>query len=222
VAKIKWYGAGIYKAATRSAKGATRKVSADIVKDAKAAAPRGVTGNARRAVAMGDTTVANDLVSTPVGLIGGDGKSFKYVLAIEFGRRKGKKQPPSEELLLWVKRIVKPTFSRKGDTRRARTAIGASLRRAFAKPQPFTGKVKRVSRNEKIGALNDLRQAAKAIGDRRLANLIKGVAFVIARSISKRGIKPRPFLRPAFEKNRRNLLPEFRARFQQAIVEDTK
>ena len=40
---------------------------------------------------------------------------------------------------------------------------------------------------------------------------IKSVAFLVARSIGKKGIKPKPYMRPAFAKHKDKILPRYQA-----------
>ncbi len=198
MAVLKWYGDKWSKAAQKAAVGSTRKIGADIVLNAKAHCPHGVTRNLSRSIAMGATENNAGKVRTPVGFVAlgvpDEQEAFRYAMAVENGRRPGK-MPPIEALLLWVQRIIKPKVSMKGQTAKLRKRNGGRLVKA------------------------DEQRALRGIKSDRQAAAIRSVAFLVARAIGRRGLPPRPFMKPAYEHCIPFLLPEYKARLAEALAE---
>lgn len=192
---VKWNDRQILAAVEKAAIHATRKVATDIAREAKQLAPRGATGNLRRSITISDTAVSSDAVVTRVGLRGGDASAYRYALAVEYGRRPGK-PPPSRELEIWVRRVVKPTAKVSARTR-ARLMSRAS------------GVIQ-----QGLATRRGLDRQLKANAQERL---IKSVAFLIARSIGRKGTEEQRYMRPAFNNHRLRLEPEFTAKFQQLL-----
>lgn len=140
-------------------------------------------------------------MATPVGFLGGDQSAFRYAMAVEFGRKPGKR-PPIAALELWVQRKIRPKVSRKGDTGRARRALGRVNGGYLARDKGL------------------VRAAGKALGDRRLRNEIRSIAFLIARKIGREGTRPQPFVMPAFDRISPYLLPIYREKFNALLNSD--
>lgn len=64
-----------------------------------------------------------------------------------------------------------------------------------------------------VDALRDW--ARRRLGDENLA-------FVVARAISERGTKAQPFMRPAFNRNRKKIEGEFRREIKRAVTKDAR
>lgn len=133
-------------------------MAALVVREAIANAPVGVSGQLRRSIAFSRAKQRGRKVVAQVGF---RTKGQAAAMAMEFGRRAGAKPPPAESLLLWVKRVVRPT-----------------------KDMGHKGK------------------RGRNIGYRNRDQVIRDTAFLIARSIGRKGIKARRFLRNAWAKRK--------------------
>lgn len=79
------------------------------------------------------------------------------------------------------------------------------------KPKQEMSKARKVARRG-MGKSGKQLESARAKDD-----LIRSVAFLVARSIKRKGIRPRPFLMPAFAKHKANVLPRYKAALEAEI-----
>lgn len=173
---------------------ALTEVASDITREAINTAPIFV-GNLRRTIAFQKPAVEGALLTCWVGFIGGHADAFRYAMAVEKGRRAGKKPPPIESLLLWVERKLKigmvgttNATTRKTTWRRDRSGDSGLVAGRSYSPEAR-------------------RAVGRAMGDDARAKKIRSVAFLVARKIGKEGTKPQPFLLPAYDKHIGKLFP---------------
>ena len=183
---VKWNGKKLKDAASKAAKVTLVEVASRMVRDSKVAAPRGVSGHLRRSISMGPVeSIAGKrgagAVRVQVGFMRSaeaDTDSIPYGVHVIYGRRPGRKPPPSRELELWVRRIVKP------------------------KPPPVS---RAKSRN--------VRRARRLLMKDRTEQLIRSVAFLIARKIGREGQPGKIFMHHAFHSNKDRVLPTYHANY---------
>jgi hypothetical protein len=177
--------------ALRLAEDATlSEMGANIVRDAIANVTANgsvFTGNLRRIIGQDKPHDENRQRVVSVGFKNGRSGDVMYGLVVELGRHANRKPPPSDALIPWVKfkHLDATGMSMKVDSKgRHRFTYAKNLKSDLTQGGNKTGKA---FREIKLG--------------RRRENLVKGIAFVIARSIGIHGIPARPFLKPAYDKN---------------------
>lgn len=173
--KHHWRGDELVAAAERAAATALKYTAAAIIQEAKREAPK-FTGQLANSLMMSEIEKHGNKVGLDIGFIGGHEEVFRYAMAVEKGRKPGKR-PPTSALRLWVERVLGAgrTWAGKGE--------GAGYKRAGSK------------------RMKDLYSREKEIAS---------LAFLVARAIGKHGTKPHPFLLPAFDHNKRKLMPAFK------------
>lgn len=177
-----WFG-DEWKAAMREAgKEALAENAANIVRSAMQNITNDgsiFTGTLRRSIGMNKVHDEGGEQVIDVGLRGGSTEKVIYGLVVEHGRKAGSKPPPSKELLPWVKRKIQP----------GQMSIAGH----------------RAAKGDRVHDGNKTGRAYRQIKrGRRLENELKGLAFIIACSIGKKGTPARPYMRPAFDMHQAN------------------
>lgn len=108
------------------------------------------------------------------------GPSAAYGAPVEFGRRAGARMPPVDALIPWVQRHWRPAL-----VGRQRVMLGFE--------------------RELSGQINNRRRPGRNVTEAQ----IRRRAFALAFAIRRRGIPPNPYLRPAYYKNRPEILGLF-------------
>jgi hypothetical protein len=115
------------------------------------------------------------------------GPSVVYGVNVEFGRKAGARMPPADALMGWVMRHWRPALvGRPGRQSGQRVMLGFE--------------------RELSGRITNRRQPPKQVTPQQ----IRRRAFALARAIHLRGIPPNPYLRPAYYKNRAEIMNQFR------------
>jgi hypothetical protein len=121
-------------------------------------------------------SINNRIVGEFPTLEGRVGPNVGYGAPVEFGRRAGARMPPVDALLGWVRRHWLPAV------------VGRPRRQTGQRVLPlFEGEVRPTNR----------RTAPRTVSDA----MIRNRAWVLARSISRRGIRRRPYMSPAYHRN---------------------
>lgn len=170
-----WFGDDWMKAIIAAEREALVENGANIVRSAQQNLTTNksiATGNLRRSIGMDKPHEEGGVQMINVGIRTGKADEKIYALAVEHGRRKGKR-PPTSAILPWV--LLKHL-----DSGGLNTGVKTSKR-------PRASRETR----EKIAA---------------------GIAYVIARAIGKRGIPPRPYMKPAFDMHAPNTRKIFQRR----------
>ena len=141
------------------------------------------------------------------------GSAMAHAAAMELGAGpavgREKFFPPMEPIIAWVRRKAMVTKSGKDTSAKTRMLDARRTLKRFGHlyDQNALTNLKRASRVEAADPMD-------LDGD-----TIESVAFVIARSIYRKGIKPRRFMSTALSNTRDRLIPKFEAAFRRTLKE---